>query len=872
MSASCRLYAWTNMMPIYKIVSALLAAAMFSSCSLLADYIDSAGINDVRRSFSNKEIGGLDIPVAYKSPATIITPNKQFAGDVVWYAVGEDELAAALLPFVPDTDGETLLYNMGEIEDDDETEYEDMPDDDSWRTEETGVILSDGAVFQVGLYYKAVITLRAAGSWKVSDVPSDYFTVIGAQATKNAAGSAVVRAYYSPAQADVFSVTFDSNLNGDVSSTQAYPSSYLLSENSKLILPDPPVKPGYIFGGWYLPSDTSGTEYTSSSTVSGNLSLKAKWLSYTITVVFNKNGSEGSDPNPDFIEVKSPQTALGSLPVTLYWDIEGDIRNHVAWNTEADASGSLVNENTVFSATRDELNPTVNVYALWCNGAHAVLFNSNGATKPASTALKTVALDPGTTVTLPEPPIKTNYKFVGWFNEIGTERFYANTAVHQNIMVFAKWSFDRYTVIFDSLGGTSCEPVDVSEKGSAIGMLPVPTKTNYTFGGWFTQANGGGTLITAATVPKADITAYAKWVFTSYTVTFDGDGANLQEPEPDSRLVLVETGGTVALPTIKPRKTNKIFGGWTSNGGTKVFDSNTIISESITVSAKWLDLPDSTWIYVTETGGMYKEISYSESVVNFPPPFSGKYKFELWGAGGGDYVSIPRPNCNATGGGGGYVSGYKTLTQSVAPSLFIYTGKKGFSNGSDPNGGGYSNGGGGAAGNGTTQGGIYEGGAGGGGGTFISTVGGAEDASSVRNGRVLVAGGGGGAAHSVSGGYGSGTAIAGNSAQGSTVSQGADTANPDGYIGNAGGNGQSGKTKPVYGDSGAQGNGGGGGGWYGGKAAQAQGAASNVGGGGGNGYIDTDAGWTLDTALTGTAYNDGKGNHNNGKAKITFTP
>jgi uncharacterized repeat protein (TIGR02543 family) len=53
------------------------------------------------------------------------------------------------------------------------------------------------------------------------------------------------------------------------------------------------------------------------------------------------------------------------------------------------------------------------------------------------------------------------------------------------------------------------------EEGKTTGILPTPTKAGNTFGGWYTAANGGGTVFTATTTVTADITVYAKWTVTS---------------------------------------------------------------------------------------------------------------------------------------------------------------------------------------------------------------------------------------------------------------------------------------------------------------------------------------------------------------------
>ena len=49
---------------------------------------------------------------------------------------------------------------------------------------------------------------------------------------------------------------------------------------------------------------------------------------------------------------------------------------------------------------------------------------------------------------------------------------------------------------------------------------------------------------------------------------------------------------------------------------------------------------------------------------------SGVYKFELWGASGGDYINI--------GGRGGYVSGYISL--SYSRTFYIFPGAQGRTN------------------------------------------------------------------------------------------------------------------------------------------------------------------------------------------------
>ena len=72
---------------------------------------------------------------------------------------------------------------------------------------------------------------------------------------------------------------------------------------------------------------------------------------------------------------------------------------------------------------------------------------------------------------------------------------------------------EEATVTFDANGGTVSETTRNVIVGTAVGGLPVPTWTNYTFIGWFTQ---DGREIQASEEIMDDVTYYAHWVSDSY--------------------------------------------------------------------------------------------------------------------------------------------------------------------------------------------------------------------------------------------------------------------------------------------------------------------------------------------------------------------
>jgi uncharacterized repeat protein (TIGR02543 family) len=114
-----------------------------------------------------------------------------------------------------------------------------------------------------------------------------------------------------------------------------------------------------------------------------------------------------------------------------------------------------------------------------------------------------------------EPPAV----FWGWFTRDGTDsnwgsQFMPGTPVNADITVYARWGATAptlCTVTFDTAGGTPVPAISGIVADSTISLPSAPTKTGYNFGGWYTEADGGGTRFTQDTPVTADITVYAKW-------------------------------------------------------------------------------------------------------------------------------------------------------------------------------------------------------------------------------------------------------------------------------------------------------------------------------------------------------------------------
>ncbi|NBO56935.1 MAG: hypothetical protein EBU84_20600, partial [Actinobacteria bacterium] len=209
--------------------------------------------------------------------------------------------------------------------------------------------------------------------------------------------------------------------------------------------------------------------------------------------------------------------------------------------------------------------------------SYTVTYDYNSATGGNGTASATYSTG-GTAITLPTPT-RTGYTFAGWYSDSGLTTSiggagasYSPTGTTTSLNAYAKWTANTYTVTYNynsATGGNGTASANFTTGGTAI-TLPTPTRTGYTFAGWYSDSGlttsiGGAGASYSPTGATTSLTAYAKWTGNSNSVSFDPQGGT------SSNAVSWTTGTSLTLPAT-PTRAGYTFNGWydSATGGTRV--------------------------------------------------------------------------------------------------------------------------------------------------------------------------------------------------------------------------------------------------------------------------------------------------------------
>ena len=363
---------------------------------------------------------------------------------------------------------------------------------------------------------------------------------------------------------------------------------------------------GYSTGNTYLTWTETSTKnvYTGdgnanhlkyTSTVVGSYEFKVDYsgtypaVTITYPTAYTLKYDIGTVQGGDGSITSSPETASGSYVlsgnnVTLTAPDAKTGYTWKGWYLAADGSDTQQSSAKAYTVT---MNADKTLYACYNLVTYTITYNLNGGTNPDSPTPPTSYTIESAEITLPTPT-RTGYTFGGW---------YTNEAVSvgpvtaipagstENKTYWAKWTAIDYPITYELNGGSKegivpWNPDTYTIEQNVPAFTIAPVKNGYTFAGWYTDSD----LTTPISTPDVITigttgakTYYAKWIPTTYTVTFDANGGK-GTITPASKQVTYDApyGELPEGPT--PPGAGSFIGWYTaSTGGTQV-TAETIVS------------------------------------------------------------------------------------------------------------------------------------------------------------------------------------------------------------------------------------------------------------------------------------------------------
>jgi|GEM_PF-2173531 len=356
-------------------------------------------------------------------------------------------------------------------------------------------------------------------------------------------GSNSNKTFYAKWNPITYTITYEQN-EGEGATNGTY-----TIESSTITLPIASAmsKAGYLFDGWYdNPSFLGSTILEITNGSYGDKTFYAKWGADTYNITYVQNGGTGATDGT---------YTIGDTPIILPIASEMSRNGYTfgGWYDNLNLSGTAVTTITV-GTTGDKT-----FYAKWNPEPYTITYEQNGG-EGATNGTYTIE---SPTITLPTDPAmqKNGYTFGGWYENSG----FSGSPILQitsgdtgDKTFYAKWNAITYNITYEPNGGDGTTSGTYTVENTPI-TLHTPTKSEYTFLGWYTNSAFSGTAVTSIPLGSTgDKDFYAKWEIKEYTITYEQNGG-----EGATNGTYTYQSPTITLPIASEMsRTGYTFGGW----------------------------------------------------------------------------------------------------------------------------------------------------------------------------------------------------------------------------------------------------------------------------------------------------------------------
>lgn len=383
--------------------------------------------------------------------------------------------------------------------------------------------------------------------------------------------------------------------------------------NTRITLPKT-TRIGYDFQGWWL-TQTDETDaaklivegISDYQVIEDDMILFAHWKAQEPVIAFNENHKGGTTS-----KIKQKFDAKYILPTNP--ERTGYV--FLGWFTESDNnSGDKIESGDIVKVPKeqdDEREVQKTLYAHWEAIIYQVSFDSNGGSAIESINVTYDDIKEN----LPVPTLD-GYKFEGWYTEReGGSKKETIEKTLNDMTLYAHWTRIKYTISFDANyeGGKVIEKEE--EYGNNYILPDEPSRTGYTFRGWWTDVSAGTQITSDQTVEVTeDVTLYAHWTANTYTLTFVTVGDAVESID------VTYDGTYETLPDATRYGYN--FDGWytAEDGGTKIEKTARVdITSDMTLYAHWSPKATNFEAYTAPSLGGYYFRSFYDSKVAYEMP------------------------------------------------------------------------------------------------------------------------------------------------------------------------------------------------------------------------------------------------------------
>ena len=333
-----------------------------------------------------------------------------------------------------------------------------------------------------------------------------------------------------------------------------------------------PAQRHYTFRGWFTTADFApGSGITSfDTTAKVSRTYYAKWEElphYALTYDLGAITAYVYNPNPESLYPDDGEAADGVIDLQAL-SYEG--ADFLGWYDQRTGGNRLT------ALSYADLTGDTTLYARWELPTFTIAYPGAGTDYVnAPQNPESFQIDPGVGANVKLfAPTKTGYVFDGWFFkpdltdalrfDKGENAWIMDRG--ENVTVYAKFIVGRWAVnyVHGVEGVWNGNNPETHTYGQAV-TLADPTRTGYTFGGWFTDEARTQKITEIPAEYVGEITLYAKWTAITYKIVYDlrdPDAANfLSNTNPTSRLADDE----ITLLPLSPVGLRYKFLGWYDN-------------------------------------------------------------------------------------------------------------------------------------------------------------------------------------------------------------------------------------------------------------------------------------------------------------------